>query len=169
MSLPATRFALPHVGTTGNQGPRLAACADPQVRRLLRCRQLAYRSVRTHDVPDLQRRDFPDFPQTTAAPANPRTAHDSRARQCSLSSRHTPGPVSTPERPTPASAVLATLQSATRPDRASLETDSAPRDAQSLLRHASRSAAGGQRLLRPLASAELGVTPPMLHYLRRCV
>src|SRR5579863_237722 len=169
MSLPATRFALPHVGTAGNQGSHPAACAHPQVRGLFRCRQLAYRSVRTHDVRDLQRRHFPGLPDATAAPTNPRTAHDPRTRQCSLSSRHTPGPVSTPERPTPAPPVLATLQSSTRPDRAGLETDPAPRDAQSLLRNASRRDRKSTRLLRPLASAELGVTPPMLHYLRRCV
>lgn len=169
MSFPATRFALPHVGTAGNQGSHPAACAHPQICGLFWCRQLAYRSVRTHDVPNLQRRDFPDFPQTTAAPTNARTAHDPRTRQCSLSSRPAPGPVSTPERPTPAPPVPATLQSSTRPDRASVEADSAPRDAQSLLRNASRGAAGGQRLLRWLASTQQSAASTMLHYLRHCV
>jgi hypothetical protein len=58
MSLPATWFVLPHVGTTGNQGSHAAACAGPQGRGLFRRRQLEYRPVRTHDVRDLQRRDL---------------------------------------------------------------------------------------------------------------
>ena len=31
MSLPATRFPVPYVGASGNQGPGPAACADPKV------------------------------------------------------------------------------------------------------------------------------------------
>jgi hypothetical protein len=76
MSLPATRFALPHVGSTGNQGSDLAACADPQVRRLLWRRQLAQWSVRSHDVRDFQRRYLPELSQAPAAPTDTRTAHD---------------------------------------------------------------------------------------------
>jgi len=169
MSLPAAWFALPHVGTTGNQGPDPSACADPQVRRLFRCRQFEQRPVRTHDVPYLQRREFPEFPQATAAPANPWTANARRARQCPLPSRETPRPVPALQCPTPAAAVLAALQSTTRPHRASLETHAPPRDAQSLLRHAPRGAQGGQRVLRPVAPTERGIETTMLHYLSRCV
>jgi transposase len=56
MSLPTTRFALPHVGAARNQGPDTASCADPKVGGLLRGRQLGHRPVRANDVPDLQRR-----------------------------------------------------------------------------------------------------------------
>src|SRR5271168_55160 len=70
MSLPAARFALSHVGSAGDQGPDPAACADPKVRGLLRRRQFEQRPIRTHDVPDVQRRDFPELPQATAAPAS---------------------------------------------------------------------------------------------------
>ncbi|SRR6266404_640567 len=151
MSLPTARFALSHVGTAGNQGPHLAACADPQVGGLLRRRQLGNRSVRTHDVSDLQRRDFPHFPQALAAPTNARTANDRRARQCPISSRKTPGPLSSSPCPTVAPAFPAALQPAARSDRASVEADTAPRNSQPLLRNASRRAAGRQRLLRSLA------------------
>src|ERR1019366_2507870 len=130
MSLPATWFVLPHVGTTGNQGSHPAACADPQGRGPFRRRQLEYRPVRTHDVRDLQRRDLSALPEATAAPTNTRTAHDSHTRQCSLPSRDTPCPVPTPARPTPASPVPATVRSATCADRARMETDTAPRDPQ---------------------------------------
>jgi len=169
MSLPATRLPLPHVGTAGNQGPHPAACANPQVGGLLRRGQPENRSVRTHDVRRLQRRDLPGLPQATAASSHPRPPHDPRTRQRPLSSRRTPVRVSTSASSTPEAAVSAALQSSTRPHRASLETDPTPRNPQSLLRHAPRSAAGRQRLLRSLAQTESSVAPIMLHYLRRCV
>src|ERR1700730_9642017 len=169
MSLPAAWLALPDVGTAGNQRPDPAACADPQVCGLLRRRQFEQRPIRTHDVPDLQRRDFPELPQTAVAPANPRTAHAPRARQCPLPSRETPGAIPALSRTRSAAALLAALQSPTRPSRASLEADPAPRDAQPLLRHAARGAHGGQRLLRPVAPIKRRVTTIMLHYLSRCV
>ena len=169
MSLPAAWLALPHVGTTGDQGPDPAPCANPQVRGLLRCRQLGQRPIHTHDVPDIQRRDLPELPQAIAAPASPGTADNPRARQCPLPSRETPGAVPALSCPRSAAAVLAALQSTTRSHRASLEADPAPRDTQPLLRHAARGAQSGQRVLRPVAPTERCVTPLMLHYLSRCV
>jgi hypothetical protein len=169
MSLPTTRFALSHVGTARNQGPHLAACADPQVRGLFWRRQFGHRSVHTDDVPNLQRRDFPHFPRATAAPTNARTPNDRGARQCPLSSRETPGRLSSSPCPTVAPAFPAALQPATRSDRTSVEADSAPRNSQPLLRDASRRTEGRQRLLRSLAQAQQGAASTMLHYLRRCV
>jgi transposase len=84
MSLPATRFPLPHVGTARSQGPDPAACADPKVGGLLWGRQFGHRTIRTNDVPDLQRRHLQDFPQALASPANARTSLDRRARQLRL-------------------------------------------------------------------------------------
>lgn len=163
MSLPATRFALSHVGTAGNQGPHLAACADPKIRGLFRRRQFDHRSVRTHDVPNLQRRNIPELSQAAAAPKDSRTTHDPRTRQRPLSSRTPLGRVFAPPCPGSTAAVSAAIQPATRPDRASLETHPAPSDAQPLLRNASRSAESRQRLLRSLAPPEQSVAPPMLH------
>jgi hypothetical protein len=80
-----------------------------------------------------------------------------------------PGHVLAPPCPGSAAAVSATLQPATRPDRASLETGPAPGDAQPLLRNPSRSAESCHRLFQSLAPTEHSVAPPMLHYLRRCV
>ena len=113
MSLPATRFALPHVGAAGDQGPHFAACADPQVRGVFRRRQLEQRPVRSHDVYGIQRRDFPTLSQAVAAPTNTRPAHDPCTRQCSLSSRQTPGAIPASLCQTAAAAVPAALQSAT--------------------------------------------------------
>ena len=169
MPLPTTRFALSHVGTAGNQGPHFAACTDPKVRGLFRCGQFGQRSVRTHDVPDLQRCDFPDFPQAPLAPTNSRTPHDRRARQCPLPSRETPGRLSSSTCPTVASAFPAALQPATGFDRASVEADPAPGNSQPLLRNTSRRTKSRQRLLRSLAQAQQSTPSPMLHYLRRCV
>src|SRR6266702_1860833 len=169
MSLPTTRFALPHVGTTGNQGPDPAACANPQVRRLLWRRQLAQWPVRSHDVRDFQRRHVPELSEASAAPADTGTAHDAGTGQRSLSSRDPLGAIFAPPRSTSAAGVSAAIQPATRPDRTSLEADPAPRDAQPVLRNASRSAQGRQRLLRPLAPTQQSAASLMLHYLRRCV
>src|SRR5579859_2051945 len=169
MPLPATWLALPHVGTAGNQRSHPAACADSQVRGLLRRRQPEHRSVCTHDVPDLQRRNVSELPQATAAPTNAWAPNDRRTRQCPLSSRETLGPVPASPCSTTASAIPTALQPATRPDRASLETDPAPGNAQPLLCNASRRTERRQRLLQSLAPTKQRVASPMLHYLRRCV
>ena len=169
MSLPATRFALSHVGTAGNQGPCLAARLDSKVYCLFRCRQFDHRSVHTHDVHDLQRRHLPELSQAVAAPKEARAAHDPDTRQRPLPSRITPGRVSAPPCSRSKATVSAALQSATGPDRASLEADPAPGDSQPLLCDAYRSAQSRQRLLRPLAPTKQSTAPPMRHYLRRCV
>jgi DDE superfamily endonuclease len=65
--------------------------------------------------------------------------------------------------------VSTAIQPATGPDRTSLEADPAPRNAQPVLRNASRSAQSRQRLLRPLAPTKQSAASIMLHYLRRCV
>ena len=169
MSFPATRFALPHVGTAGNQGPSLAARLDPKVHCLFRCRQFAHGSVHPHDVHDLQRRNLPELSQAAAAPKEARTAHDPGTRQRPLPSRLTPGRVSTPPCSKSAVAVSTTLQPSTCPDRASLEAGPAPGNPQPLLCNASRSAQSRQFLLQPLAPTEQRLAPSMLHYLRRCV
>jgi len=169
MSLPTTRFPLPHVGTARNQGSDPAPCADPKVGGLLWGRQFGHRAVRTHDVPYLQRRHVPDFPQTLASPTNARTPHDRRARQRALSSRQTPGRLSSSPCPPVASDVPAALQPTTGADRAGVEADSAPGYSQPLLRHAGRSAESRQRLLRSLAQTQQGAASIMLHYLRRYV
>ena len=169
MSFPTARFALPHVGTAGNQGPHLAACADPQVRRLLWRRQLAQWSVRSHDVRDFQRRHVPELSPASAAPADSRTAHDAGTGQRSVSSRDPLGAIFAPPRSTSTAGVSTAIQPATGPDRTSLEADPAPRNAQPVLRNASRSAQSRQRLLRPLAPTKQSAASTMLHYLRRCV
>jgi hypothetical protein len=169
MSLPATWLPLSNVDTAGDQGPHPAACTDSQVRGLFRRSQPEHRSVRTHDVRRVQRRDLSRLPQATAASSPPRSPHDPRTRQCPLSSRRTRGPVPTPARSTPEATVSTTLQSATRSDRASVETRPALSHAQSLLRHPPGSASGRRYLLQSLASTESSTAKTMLHYLRRCV
>ena len=169
MSLPATWFALSHVGTAGGQGPDPAACADPQVDRLLWGRQLAHREVCPSDVQSVQRRDLPALPRTTAASSSAPSLYDRGARQCSLSSRRAPGSIPAPPCSTPETAISAALQSAARLDRERLEADSALGNSQSLLRHARRGARGRQRVLRSLAWAESCLATTMLHYLRRRV
>jgi len=165
MSLPATRFALSHVGASGGQRSHPPACADPQIHCLLWGRQLAHREVRPSDVQGLQRRDFPTFSRAAAGLSNAPTPHDRSARQCSLSSRGAPGSVPAPACSTPATAVSAAVQSPARSDRARLEADPAPCNSQSLLPHARRTARSRQCLLQSLAAGESGSAQTMLHYL----
>jgi hypothetical protein len=169
MSLPAARFSVPHVGTARNQGPNPAPCADPKVGGLLWGRQLGHRTVRTNDVPYLQRRHVPGFPQTVAPSANARAPHDRRARQRSISSRKAPGRLPSSACSTVAAAVPATLQPTTGANRAGVEADSALGHSQPLLRHAGGSTQSRQRLLQPLAKPQQSSASTMLYYLRRCV
>jgi hypothetical protein len=169
MSLPAAWFPMPHVGTARNQGPNLAACADPKVGGVLWCRQFGQWAVRAHDVSHLQRRHLQDIPQAPAAPAHAGAANDRRAGQCSISSRETPGRLPSQQCSASDSAVSSALQSSVGSDRARLETDSASRHPQPLLCHAARSAQSRQRLLRPMAKGQQRAASIMLHYLRRCV
>jgi len=169
MSLPTTWVALPNVDTARNQGSDPAACADSKVRGLLRRGQPQQRSVRTHDVHRLQRRDLSELPQATAPSSPLRPSHGDRTRQCPLPSRCTPGPVFAPLRSTPQAPVSAALQPPTRTHRASLQVSPATRNAQSLLRYTPRGLGGRRRLLRPLATAQSSAATTMLHYLRRCV
>src|SRR5208282_131852 len=166
MSLPTTRLALSHVGTARNQGSNLAARADPQVRRLLWCRQPAKRSVRSHDVHDFQCGHVPELSQAPAAPTDTRAAHDAGTGQRSVSSRDPLGPIFAQPRSKPTAVVSALIQPTTSPDRTRLEADPTPRNAQPVLCDASRSTQSRQRLLRPLAPTKQSAASFMLHYLR---
>jgi hypothetical protein len=169
MSLPATWFPLPHVGTARDQRPDPAACADPQIRILLWGGQPGYRAVRTNDVPHLQCSHVQNVPPAPVASADAGAPYDRRARQRPIPSRKAPGQVPASQCPTAASAVPAALQSATGSNRAGLEAGSTPRHPQSLLCHAVKRADSPQRLLRSLAQAQQGTASTMLHYLRRRV
>lgn len=169
MSLSTARLALSDVGGTGDQGPYLAARPDSQIRGLFRSGQFKERSVRSHDVPGIQRSDVPTISQAAAAPPPSGATHGRGAGQCALPSCKPSASVSPPQRPPSAPVVLAALQSTARSNRASMETDETFGDAQSLLSHASRPTLRRQFLLRSLASTKQRVASTMLHYLRRCV
>ena len=169
MSLPTTRFPLPHVGAARNQGSDPAPCADPKVGGLLRGRQFGHRPVRANDVPYLQRRHVPDLSQAIAPPANPWAPHDRRAGQCSISPCEAPGQLPSQQCSESESAFSAALQPSVGSNRARLEADSASRYSQPLLRHAGRSTARCPCLLRSLAATKQGAPSAMLHYLRRRV
>lgn len=169
MSLPAARFPLPYVGTARNQGPNPAACTDPKIRGLLRCRQLGQWAVRPNDVPHFRCRHLQDFPQALAASVHARTPNDRGAGQRSISPREAPRRFPSQQCAASDSAVPSALQSPVGSDRARLEADSASRDPQPLLRHAARGAQSRQRVLRSMAKSQQRAPSTMLHYLRRCV
>jgi len=169
MSLPATRLALPNVDTARDQGPRPAACADSQVRGLLRCGEPQYGKVRTHDVRSLQCRDLPGLPQATAAASASRPPHGAGTGQRPRSPRRTPRSIPSPLRSAHQALVPAALQSTTRPHRTSLEARPTARHSQSLLRYTPRGPGSHRRLLRSLAKTQSGVAATMLHYLGRYV
>jgi hypothetical protein len=175
MSLSATRLALSHVGAPGGQGPHFAACSHPQVCRLFWSSQSAHWAVRAPDLQGVQCTNLPALPHAVAALSTARPPHDPHPRQRSLSSRCDSGPLPSPTRCTPETAVSSTLQPAARADRASLETDSVPSNTQPLLPYTRRSTPSRQCLLQSLASTKCDLAKIMqhyaimLHYLRRCV
>jgi hypothetical protein len=169
MSLPATRFSLPHVGAARNQRPDPAACTDPKIRGLLWCRQLGQWTVRPNDVSHLQRGHLQDFPQAPAASIHAGTTNNRGAGQCSISPRETPRRLPSQQCAASDSVVPSAVQSSVGSNRARLETDSAPRHPQPLLRHAARSAQSRQRMFRSMAKGQQCLASIMLHYLRRCV
>src|ERR1035441_604328 len=133
MLLPTTRLALPDVDASGDQGPSAAAPPDPQVRGLLRRRELSHRHFRAHVLRHLQCRDLPGLPQKAIAAPLDSKAHDHRARQRPLSPRPATGCVPAQITACVLIAVPAALQSPARLDRAGLETCVTLDDAQPVL------------------------------------
>lgn len=169
MPLPAARFAMSNVGSTGREGSDSLACANAQVHRLLRSGQPAHWPIRSAHLPGVQCRDVSKLPRTTVASPDTAAPDDPRARQRSLSSCRSATSVSARTGSTAAALLPATLQSAALSDRARLEADSSLGDAQSLLPNARATRRGCQYMLRPLAAPERCVATTMLHYLSRCV
>ena len=169
MSLSATRLALSHVGASGGPGPHFAACAHPQVCRLFWSRPSAHRAVRAQDVQGVQCPNLPALPHAVAALSTARPPYDPHPRQRSLPSCCDPGSFPAPAGCALETGVSSTLQPTARADRAGLETDSPPSNAQPLLSYTWRSAQSRQHLLQSLASSERDLAQTMLHYLRRRV
>src|ERR1035438_3562397 len=169
MPLPTTRLALPDVGASEDQAPTAAARPDPQVRGLLRRRELNHRHSRAHVLRHLQCRYLPGLPQKAVAAPLDSKAHDHRSRQRPLSPRPLTGCVPAQIPPCVLIAVSAALQSLARLDREGLEIRATLGDAQPVLRHAHRAARSREPLLRCLAATQPSTEASMLHYLRRCV
>ena len=169
MPFPATRFAPAYVGTSRSQGPYLATCPNPQIRGVLWRGEFKHWQVCTRHVQRVQCRDVQGFPQETIAAPFTRQAHGGCARQRPLPPRHHAGAnvAQVPSRPD--IAVLASVQPATRANRAGLETHATHRHTQSILCYALRSAPGSRNLLRPLAKSQPCAAQTLRHYLRRCV
>jgi len=169
MPLPAARFALPYVGGTRDQGSHPGTRTDPQVGRLLRCGQPRYGQVRAGHVPGIQWRDVPSLSENTPTPSLPGQTHDHRARQRQVPPRQTFGTFSARVSPRPISSIPAAVQPPARAHRARMETHPAIGNAQSVFRHTTGGARSRQRVLRQMATTQLGPAQTMLHYLSRYV
>ena len=87
MPLPTTGHPLSDVGAARGQGSGPAPCVHPQVGRLLRGRQLAYRHVRPRLGCHVHRSHVRDLSEDAAATSLPRHAHGAGAGQCPVPPR----------------------------------------------------------------------------------
>ena len=156
MPLPAARFKTSYVDTARNKGSGIAACADPQVRSVLWRGEFKYRKVCARYVQRVQCRNLQGLPQEIIASPLSEQTHGGCSGQRPISPCR-------PARTIPAQipqcsniAVLATVQSATRADRAGLEACPTNRHPQPLFRHTRRSAGCHRNLFRPLAKSQFG-------------
>ena len=157
MPLSTARFASTHVDTARNQGSSLAACADPQIRGVLRGGELKHRQVCACHVQRVQCRNVPGIPQETIAAPFSRQAHGGRAGQRQISPRRVAGtfPAQIPQGAE--IVVPAAVQSAARTDRTSLEARPTNRHSQPVLCDTRRSSRCGRNLFQSLAKTQSGV------------
>lgn len=169
MPLSTARFASTHVDPARNQGSSLAACADPKIRGVLWRGEFKHRQVCVCNVRRVQCRDVPGIPQETVAVPLPRQAHGGRAGQRQIPPRRFAGtfPAQIPQGVE--IVVPATVQSAARTDRTSLEARPTNRHAQPVLCDTRRGARCRRNLFQSLAKTQSGVAQIMRHYLRRYV
>src|SRR3990172_10562321 len=169
MPFPATRYPVPDVGASGDQGPGIAPCSHAQVGGLFRFRQSEYWQVRPFPMRQVRRPHVRSVPEEVAAASVTWQAHGDRAGQREIP----PCPIArAPAEAIPQGsdlAVTAAIQSATGPHRAGLEAGAAFGDAQPLLRHPGRIAHRGRLLFRPMAETKRSAAEIMRHYLRRYV
>lgn len=151
MPLPTARFTSSYVDTARNKGSGLAACADPQVRGVLRRGELEHRQVCARYVRCVQCRNVQGVSQEIIAPPFSMQAHGGRSGQCPVSPRRVAGAVSAQIPQCSNNAVFATVQSATRTNRTGLEARPTNRHPQPVLRHPRRSAQCDRNLFRSLA------------------
>ena len=169
MPLPATWYPVPDVGTARDQRSGADACAYPQISGLLWCRQFGHRQVRTRDVREVRRGHIRDLSEEAAAASIPRQAHGRGTRQRQIPPCRASQAIALQVSRRPDATVSATVQPAVGTYRASLEVGSPHGNAQSVLRHAGRSALSGLNLLRPLETSKFDASKIMRHYLRRYV
>lgn len=169
MPLPTARHPMPDVGAAGDQGSGADARTHPQISRLLRRRQSEYRQIHTGHVREVRRGDIRDLFEEASAASLARQAHGHRARQRQVPPRQTSQALAAQIPRRAHFAVSATVQPAVGTHREGLEVGPPHGYAQPLLRHVERTAHGGRKMFRPLATIQSGSASIMRHYLRRYV
>lgn len=157
MPLPTAWHPVPDVGAARGQGSGAHACAYPQIGGLLWCGQSEYRQIHTRHVREVRCSDVRELSQATPAASLARQTHGDRAGQRQVPPRCTSQALASEISRRAQSAISATVQSAARSYRASLETGPAHGNAQPILRYLGRIARRGRAMLRPLATIQFGV------------
>lgn len=121
MPLPATRYALPYVGTTRGQGSGDNPCINPQVYRLLRCGQSLQWQIHSFNVHQIRCAYLRAIPENIAAPSLAQQADDSDTRQRPLPTRQTAQATAEKASTAPRTTVSTTVQPPTGSGRVSLE------------------------------------------------
>lgn len=133
MPLPAARFTHPHVGAAGDQGSRVTARTDAQVRRLFRCGEPEYGEIHPADVRGVQCGHLRGIPQEIAATSLARHVHGDRPGQRSVPPCHSARPALAQIPPRSVATIPPAIQPAAGSDRACVEIGPAFGDAQSIL------------------------------------
>ena len=156
MPFPAARHAVSDVGAPGDQRPGALPRPYPQVSGLFRCGQPRIRQVHSRPVRQVRRRHLQDIPQEAVAAQVAHKAHGDRPGQCAVPPRRAVSADAASISKGSHVVVPAALQPAACADRARLEADTPPGNAQSVLRHPGRSAHGRRRVPRSMAETQFG-------------
>jgi len=152
--LPTAWHTVPDVGAARAQGSGADACANPQIGSVLWCGQSEYRQIHTRHVREVRCAHVREFSEATPAPSLARQAHGCRAGQRQVPPRNTAKALACEISLRAQPAISATVQSAARSYRASLEAGPAHGNAQPILRHLGRIARNSRAMLRPLATIQ---------------
>lgn len=169
MPLSTTRYPVPHVDSARGQGSDRDPRLNPQVYRLLRCRQFAQRQIHICHLSHLQCGHVRGVSQAVVATSLARQNDGGDFGQCPLSpcqTTHSPvGKASS----TPGVTVPTAIQPPTGADRARLEVGASIGHTQPVLRQSPRCASRHHLVLRSVATTQCCVAKTMRQYLSRHV
>lgn len=169
MPLPATRYSITDVDTTGNKRSGIKACSYTQICSLLWSGKYEDRQVCSSHQRQVQCRNIQNFPEKAVAMSPTWQAHGDNFGQCQIPPRGTACTVSDKTSPCPEVGVLAAIQPTAGSDRTSMEACPASCDAQPVFCNTGRACRSRRFMLRPVEKTKSCIAEIMRHKLSRYV